>query len=351
MNEETKLTKEYEAIVKVQEDKEEALLDKQNVVGIAVGNKIKGDKENGDTCLTVFVAQKLDTSLLKENDVIPTTIGKYKTDVVETGEIFAGNFLPGVEEEKEIISGNLLAGITEEEQEEEILEETSVQALRGRIRPVEGGYSIGHYRITAGTYATAVTDRRGSTGKYYILSNNHVLANSNNARIGDPILQPGPYDGGVYPRDLIARLSRFVTIRFRVPGLPENRQPANLVDAAIAEGQFHNLDREIYWMGYVKGLTPVKIGTPVQKTGRTTNYTKGRVTNINGTINVNYGGGKIAKFVRQIITTNMSAGGDSGSLLCDTNEKVCGLLFAGSSSRTIHNNIFFVQSCLGINIV
>ncbi|MCG8605099.1 serine protease, partial [bacterium] len=74
-------------------------------------------------------------------------------------------------------------------------------------------------------------------------------------------------------------------------------------------------------------------------------------TTINGTVNVNYGGSRQAKFHRQIITTNMSAGGDSGSLLCDMRENTCGLLFAGSNRITIHNDIRYVQSLLGIRIV
>lgn len=37
----------------------------------------------------------------------------------------------------------------------------------------------------------------------------------------------------------------------------------------------------------------------------------------NATVNVNYGGGQVATMCRQIITSNMSAGGDSGSLLLD----------------------------------
>jgi hypothetical protein len=123
------------------------------------------------------------------------------------------------------------------------------------------------------------------------------------------------------------------------------------VDAAIAEGEFHDLDREIYWIGYVKGIASVEIGTLVQKTGRTTSYTTGRVTAINATVNVNYGGGKVAKMCRQIVTTNMSAGGDSGSLLLDMKENAVGLLFAGSPFVTIHNNIFFVQALLGIRVV
>ena len=320
---------EYLAISKVQEDEEDALLDKGNVVGLGIGHKVTDEKDTGKPSITIFVAQKLDSDMISVNDMIPKTVGKFKTDVVETGEIFAG--VNGTEE------------LSEFDTEEE---EVGVESLKGRMRPAKGGYSVGHYKITAGTIATAVTDSRpypGIPGKYYILSNNHVLANSNNARIGDPILQPGPYDGGRYPRDLIARLSRYVPIRFN--------GPANYVDAAIAEGEFHDLNREIYWIGYVKGVRAVRVGEIVQKTGRTTNYTTGRVTAINATVNVNYGGGRVARMVRQIVTTNMSAGGDSGSLLCDLNENAVGLLFAGSSRITIHNDIRYVQNLLGIRVV
>jgi len=52
---------------------------------------------------------------------------------------------------------------------------------------------------------------------FYILSNNHVLANSNGANIGDPILQPGPAGNGLFPGDQIAILSRFVPIEFNPP--------------------------------------------------------------------------------------------------------------------------------------
>jgi len=320
---------EYLAISEVQEDEQDVLLDKGNVVGLGIGHKISKEKDTGKPCLTVFVSQKLDPDEIRVDDMLPKTIGKFQTDVVETGEIFA-----------EMNATEELPGPNTEE------EDIGIETLKKRLRPAEGGYSVGHYRITAGTIATAVTDARpypGIPGKYYILSNNHVLANSNNARTGDPILQPGPYDGGTYPRDLIARLSRYVPIRFG--------GPSNYVDAAIAEGQFHDLDREIYWIGYVKGVRAVRVGEIVQKTGRTTNYTTGSVTAINATVNVNYGGGRVAKMARQIVTTNMSAGGDSGSLLCDLNENAVGLLFAGSSSVTIHNDIRYVQRLLGIRVV
>jgi hypothetical protein len=319
---------EYLAISEVQEDEQDALLDKGNIVGLGIGHKITDEKDTGEACLSVFVSQKLDPDEIGVADMIPKTVGKFKTDVVETGEIFAG------------------VNAMEELPEPDTQEEAGIETLRVRVRPAQGGYSVGHYSITAGTIATAVIAARpypGIPGKYYILSNNHVLANSNNARIGNAILQPGPYDGGRYPRDLIARLSRYVPIRFG--GSP------NYVDAAIAEGQFHDLDRQIYWIGYIKGVRAVRVGEIVQKTGRTTNYTTGRVTAINATVNVNYGGSRVARMVRQIVTTNMSAGGDSGSLLCDLNENAVGLLFAGSSSVTIHNDIRYVQRLLGIRVV
>lgn len=318
---------EYLAISKIQVDEENKMLARQNVVGVAVSHKMKKDHDTGDPCLTVFVEQKLDPALLGSDQVIPKSIKKYKTDVIETGPIFA----------EPHHAGNLV--------EDEALD-VGIQTLRGRIRPVEGGYSVGHYKITAGTMATAVYDRSPFPGiprRYYMLSNNHVLANSNNARAGDPILQPGPHDGGTYPRDLVARLYRFVPIRFD--------NSCNYVDAAIAVGEFHDLDREVYWIGYVKGVATVGVGAIVQKTGRTTSYTTGRVTAINATVNVNYGSGRVGKMCRQIVTTNMSAGGDSGSLLCDMNENAVGLLFAGSSSVTIHNDIRYVQALLGIRVV
>ena len=209
---------------------------------------------------------------------------------------------------------------------------------------------MGHFKITAGTLGTGCYDSTPFPGiprKYYILSNNHVLANSNSASIGDPILQPGPVDGGTFPQDLIARLSRFVPIKFNSP----SSQPCNFVDAAIAECNLQDVNRQPYWGGHIKQLyVAPKVGDIVQKTGRTTGFTTGRVTNINATVNVNYGGGKVAKFCRQIITSNMSAGGDSGSIVTNLDEDAVGLLFAGSAARTIINNILFVQSLLRIRV-
>ena len=309
---------------------------RSNVVGMGVGVKWKKGQPTGEPALVVLVTQKLEKDQMSAADLVPPKLAEMQTDVLAIGYPFAGGNEPL---------------------------EVGAQTLARRIRPAEGGYSVGHFKITAGTIATCVYDILpggaisppahgiGVPPRYYILSNNHVLANSNSASLGDPILQPGPIDGGTAPADVIARLSRFIPITFEPP-VPR-AQHNNLVDAAIAVGEFHDLDREIYWTGYVRGWRQkanVTVGTIVQKTGRTTNYTTGRITAINATVDVGYGGGLVARFKDQILTTNISAGGDSGSLVTTPDDVAVGLLFAGSSVATIVNQIEHVRSLLRVEV-
>jgi hypothetical protein len=303
---------------------------------MALGVKWVDGVPTGEPALLVLVTHKVAPEQLSEADLVPRRLAGMQTDVLQVGEVFAGGKAPA---------------------------EVTTQTLAKRARPAEGGYSVGHFKITAGTIATCVYDilPGGSTNppthgvgippKYYILSNNHVLANVNSASPGDAILQPGPFDGGTDPADRIAALSRFIPITLQPPTpLALHR---NLVDAAVAEGQFHDLNREIYWSGYVRGWrrkAQVTVGTLVKKTGRTTNFTTGRITAINATIDVNYGGGQVGRFIDQIVTTNMSAGGDSGSLVTTLDNVAVGLLFAGSSIAMIANQIENVRSLLRVEV-
>jgi hypothetical protein len=317
---------EFLKMSETQRSVEEELLAKQNVVGVALGSKVKAGKDTGKSALLVLVNQKLAPDLLAADDKVQPKYADIPTDVIEVGDIFAGGGpLPSKDEEV----GPLV--------------------LTKKVRPAMGGYSVGHPNITAGTIATCCYDDQPFPGiptRYYILSNNHVLADCNDASIGDPIYQPGPFDGGG-PSDVIAHLSAFVPIQW----ITSAAAPCNYVDAAIAKGQFHDLNREIYWIGYVKGynFTP-QVGDVVEKTGRTTNFTTGKVLAVNATVNVNYGGGQMARFCNQILTTRMSAGGDSGSLVCDLSERAVGLLFAGSWAITVVNNIRYVVNLLHIRI-
>ncbi|MFW5941718.1 MAG: hypothetical protein ACOCXI_07945 [Chloroflexota bacterium] len=220
-----------------------------------------------------------------------------------------------------------------------------------RHRPAPIGVSVGHPDITAGTIGARVVDGGGNV---YALSNNHVLANSNDAQIGDSALQPGPYDGGTDPEDKIGELHDFEPILFDGSD--------NIMDAAIASSTTAELDNATLPEGYgVPGSTVVdaSIGLDVQKCGRTTECTTGEVAEINATIEVCYEPqgpfcAQLGRFVDQITITpgDFSAGGDSGSLIVtdDGNNNPVGLLFAGSDTRTIANPIGPVLDRFNVSI-
>ena len=96
----------------------------------------------------------------------------------------------------------------------------------------------------------------------------------------------------------------------------------------------------------------MKVGTLVQKTGRTTNFTTGKIMAVNATVDVGgYTGGRVGRFIDQIILTNMSAPGDSGSLIVTQDGNVAvGLLFAGSALVTIANQIENVRTLLRVEV-
>ncbi len=309
----------FDEVAQARDAAQERLMGTDNVVGVGLGYKISNGVQTDTKSVMVLVTEKLPSSMLGTTQALPKTVSKVPTDVVDVGHVFAG-------------------GAT-------ALETLDAQSLAKRVRPVRPGYSVGHFKITAGTIGAGCYDISPVPGKpprYYILSNNHVLANSNQANIGDPIYQPGPVDGGT-AADAVGRLSRFVPIKFD--------GSCNAVDAAIAEVSFDTLDRDIYWTGYPTSAVRVaEVGQLLKKTGRTTHFTTGRVTAVNATINVNYGGGNVAKFCNQIVTTDMSAGGDSGSLVLDLENNPVGLLFAGSSTATILNPIANVQLALKVRV-
>jgi hypothetical protein len=202
--------------------------------------------------------------------------------------------------------------------------------LERRVRPLRPGLSVSHPDVTAGTLGGFVR-RPGSSG-LLVLSNNHVLANGGAAREGDPALQPGVADGGT-AADRIGVLSAFADL---------STAPGNLVDAAVAA-----LDEGIGADpgGYPGGPLAARIAAVddidpdelVEKVGRTTAHTRGRVTavEVDG-VGVQYDDG-VHTFDDQVevegLTGGFSAGGDSGSLIWRSRDRApLALLFAGSET-------------------
>ena len=325
------------------------LLRKANVVGMGTGRKIVGGVTKPEIrCVSVFVTEKVPKEELRKRDLVPLVVNGMPTDVVETGEFKAFSYT-------------------------------------GRYRPAPGGVSVGHKDITAGTLGMWVQMPDASIK---LLSNNHVLANSNEAAIGDPILQPGAYDGGTVENDTIAHLHSFVPIVWETspPTPPEcpiggairdtfnwgarvlgrksrlllyeiQQDEYNQVDAALATPINEEVIRnEVLEIGMPKAILPendITYGMMVQKTGRTTGYTTAMVTDEMATVRVSYGDGKTALFTGQVVTQYMSDGGDSGSVVFEgsggpsSGGQIVGLLFAGSSSRTIFSPMAWVQALLG----
>ncbi len=233
-----------------------------------------------------------------------------------------------------------------------------------RLRPAPLGYSIGHPSITAGTFGARVVDPAGFV---YLLSNNHVLANSNDAAVGDPTLQPGPFDGGT-SADKIGTLWAFNPIDFSFTG--QNRMDAaisrsttaEIGNATPADDGYGTPNSAIYndanGDGRFDNLSSL-LNLNVMKFGRTTKTTRGRITAVNATIEVCYEVllifcVKSAYFVDQVVigSPGFSGGGDSGSLIVTDNAgfNPVALLFAGSSAETIANRIDLVLTHFGVRV-
>jgi hypothetical protein len=150
------------------------LLAKANVVGVGIGYREENGEATDQLSLVTLVEQKKPAAALDDADKIPEEMDGIRTDVREVGIITAQQVFPDT---------------------------------RRRRRPIQPGISSGHHLVTAGTIGAVVYDR--TTGEAFLLSNNHVFANSNDALLGDAILQPGATDGGTAPQDQIGKLARY----------------------------------------------------------------------------------------------------------------------------------------------
>lgn len=250
-------------------------------------------------------------------------------------------------------------------------------------RPVPIGVSAGHPGITAGTIGCRVSQGCHT----YALSNNHVFADSNDASIGDNILQPGPFDGGSSPADSIGTLFDYVPMEWH-PEQPWRPKPLNYMDAALAESTDVGIATPEDGYGAPRADTmPGYVGQKLMKYGRTTGQTYGYIDALNVTIDVNYGSTanpKYARFAGQIIIkpateasySDFSLGGDSGSLIvaadsgypqadCVTDpvnpcagdyppvadeRRPVALLFAGGGGITVGNPIDDILDTFGVII-
>jgi hypothetical protein len=209
----------------------------------------------------------------------------------------------------------------------------------------------------AGTLGFKVIDNSNPSQVGYV-TNNHVagaggfLLCPNQAPIGTDEFFPGTLDSGCSPATFIGDLTRRVTITFR-------RNANNFVDAAYVKSPSSSTVSNQIGCGIgAPSTSPIPpsslLNRFVQKCGRTSGFTEGRVVAVNVTITVSYGFCGTARFRNQIQVqptgSSFSQSGDSGSgVVTDANEPA-GLLFAGDGFNTFCNDMGEVLSRLNVSL-
>lgn len=277
-----------------------------NLLGFGFGVKMtSGSAISGQFAVRVYVRSKKTARELSISEAVPANISGLPTDVLAIGDISAFH------------------------------------------RPTACGVSVGHYLGSGGTLGCLV-EQQVAPGFPCILSNNHVLANSNLATLGDSILEPAKLDGGdAFPP--IAHLSAWLPLQFG--------GTLNHIDAAIARlvapgdviPDILNIGRVVH------SPMPAALYQSVRKNGRTTRHTIGVVLDLSADIPALYGTHR-AYFEDQIAIHGVGGPfalpGDSGSLIVDSiTLRPIALLFAGGNGVTFANPIEPVLSALRIQII
>jgi hypothetical protein len=292
-----------------------------NVVGVGIGRKIKRGKSTRTHCVRIYVERKIPRHLIRPDHMLPEEIGGVVTDVIEAGRFRA--FLP------------------------------RRPAGQKRLRPARPGCSIGFQfsdaqagELMAGTLSALVT----ADGVFYILSNNHVLANENALPPGTPIFQPGLLDSGNPATDRIATLARFVPLETAKPNRVDCALAAILDASAVIPAILPKVGR-------LRSAEPIEAAEDMQveKMGRTTGYTIGTVFEVSATVPVEFEL-RTVMFEDQVLirsdTGAFSDGGDSGSLIVDrASGRATGLLVGGSPQFAIANHIGDVLQALNVELV
>src|SRR3984957_17697063 len=230
--------------------------------------------------------------------------------------------------------------------------------------PIELGTSGGNADDKSGRFCCGGT--LGSllvrNGSFYILSNNHVLARTDQAAPGEPISQPGIIDTNCSTAgtNTVANLTSFVNLQ--AAGTNVDAAIALIVPGAV------DLTGNILSLGSTAtGNTPnagpphqgrgilASIGEQVAKSGRTSGLSCSTVSATNLSPSVTYqtqcnGGTSFSVTYRNQVAVSgggFSAGGDSGSLIVDqgTADPVA-LLYGGSDTDSVGNPVGDVLAAL-----
>lgn len=297
------------------------LLNLKNVIGVGLGHKVINFVNTAEPCIHVLVEKKVKSNYLSSNNIVPKTFMGIKTDVIEIGK---SRF-------------------------------SSTSPFPMKIRPIECGCDITWLDEESeedpfwGTLSCFVTKETLKAKEYYILSNNHVLADFNKVSIGTPIVQPANSPLDIAHQDIIANLSTFIPLKPTI----DDKEPVNLVDCAIAKVIDKSLiSNKIFQIGEIAGISKATLKLPIKKFGVTSGLTEGKVATINSTLNIEVSENEKYIFVDQIIGKLENDEGDSGSLILNDLNEAIGLYWGGTNNNAFSyiNDISNVLDALNVKI-
>jgi hypothetical protein len=304
----------------------EAHRDDPRFTGCAIGFRRRGGQVTGEPAVIAMITKKLPAGAVSRSRLLPASVSvggrDCAVDVVEVGPI------------------SLTAGPSPH------------GPITQKIRPPLQGCSVsdvGGSSFATATFGCLVRDK--SDGTICVFGSNTSLANSDQARRGTLVIQPGAYDGGTSD-DGIATLKRY--IRFAAG--------TNYVDAAIAqlidqknysENVAENLMKPISaghpavgvcfatdQYGFNAFLTPIEnnlsrlgvellparpgssctaaaqVGMPIEKVGRTSGYTSSTVDAVAAQVKVTGPANNMLVFADLIWSQAFFLGGDNGAVVC-----------------------------------
>lgn len=262
--------------------KKKELYRRKNVNGVSLD-------DNKGEC-RVYVENKEDEGDIDDNDIVPDYFDGYKTDVIEIGSVS-----PIEAKEKHT----------------------------DRFDTLKPGVSIGHYEFTTAGSLGVFVER---DDKLFFLTNAHVGAGSNRAEKEDPVLQPGPADGGRSVDDRVGELEDYFKMKdemeWDISLIRHTQRPVDLKPLGLANAP--------------KKVQSPNIGDRVITTGRTAPYiSKSRVIDKGVDIRVNYGESGTFEVLKTNVYESFIQGGDSGSIIAMNDGSVLAdIAFAGSDKAS-----------------